>query len=108
MKPKNDIAVIPLTSLRSKVISLLWTGCPVCGGLADQFGVDQLSSLPWTQCPVWSGKRSIFNTDTPDRIVATDQLDIASRVSARDICCSADLRVSTHFIAWRNIKNSFR
>jgi len=36
---------------------LVWTGCPVCRGLADQFGVDQVISLPWTECPVWSGKR---------------------------------------------------
>lgn len=36
---------------------MVWTGCPVCRGLADQFGVDQVISLPWTECPVWSGKR---------------------------------------------------
>ena len=40
------------------MISLVWTGRPVCLGLADQFGVDRVISLPWTQCPVWSGKRS--------------------------------------------------
>jgi len=46
------------------VISLVWTGCPVCRGLADQFGVDQVISLPWTECPVWSGKRTlIFKID---------------------------------------------
>ena len=40
------------------MISLVWTGRPVCLGPADQFGVDRVISLPWTQCPVWSGKRN--------------------------------------------------
>ena len=38
---------------------MVWTCCPVCCGLADQFDVDQVISLPWTECPVWSGKRNI-------------------------------------------------
>ena len=54
------------------MISLVWTGRPVCLGLADQFGVDRVISLPWTQCPVWSGKRSVYS----GRRLTANTLDI--------------------------------